>query len=63
MEQYPAPKMLTAGQIMTSPFINMNVEVSVEEAATCMAMNRVKTLLVMNGEKLVEAVLFTDIAF
>jgi len=55
--------MLTAGQIMTSPFINMNVEVSVEEAATCMAMNRVKTLLVMNGEKLVEAVLFTDIAF
>jgi CBS domain-containing protein len=63
VEQYLAPKVLTAGQIMTSPFININVEASVEEAAKVMAMKRVKTLPVMDGEKLVGVVSFTDIAF
>jgi CBS domain-containing protein len=63
VEQYLAPKVLTAGQIMTSPFININVEASVEEAAKVMAKKRVKTLPVMGGEKLVEGVSFTDIAF
>jgi CBS domain-containing protein len=63
VEQYLAPKVLTAGQIMTSPFININVEASVEEAAKVMAMKRVKTLPVMDGEKLLGVVSFTDIAF
>jgi CBS domain-containing protein len=63
VEQYLAPKVLTAGQIITSPFININVEASVEEAAKVMAMKRVKTLPVMDGEKLLGVVSFTDIAF
>ena len=63
VEHYLAPKVLTAGQIMTSPFININVKASVEEAAKVMAKKRVKTLPVMDGEKLVGVVSFTDIAF
>jgi predicted transcriptional regulator len=63
VEQYLAPKVLKAGQIMTSLFINRNVKASVEEAAKVMAMKRVKTLPVMDGEKLVGVVSFTDVAF
>jgi predicted transcriptional regulator len=54
---------LTAGQILTSPFNNVNVEASVEEAAKVIAKKRVKTLPVMDGEKLVGVASFTDIAF
>jgi predicted transcriptional regulator len=61
-EKVPSAKVLTAGQI-TPSFININVEASVEEAAKVMAKKRVKTLPVMGGEKLVEGVSFTDIAF
>jgi CBS domain-containing protein len=39
------------------------VEALVEEATKVMAMKRVKTLPVMDGEKLVGVVSFTDIAF
>ena len=63
VEQYLAPKVLTAAQIMTSPFINKNVKASVEEAANVMANKTVKTLPVMDEEKLVGVVSFTDIAF
>ena len=63
VEQNLAPRLLTANQIMSSPFTSINVEASVEEAAKLMAKNRVKTLPVMDKEKLVGVVSFTDIAF
>jgi CBS domain-containing protein len=63
VEQNLAPRLLTANQIMSSPFTSINVEASVEEAARLMAKNRVKTLPVMDKEKLVGVVSFTDIAF
>jgi CBS domain-containing protein len=63
VEQNLAPKVLTASQIMTSPFTSINVEATVEEAAKLMAKKRVKTLPVMDKEKLVGVVSFTDIAF
>jgi predicted transcriptional regulator len=61
-EKVPSAKVLTAGQI-TPSFININVEASVEEAAKAMAKKRVKTLSVMDGQKLVGVVPFTGIAF
>ena len=63
VEQNLAPRLLTANQIMSSPFTSINVEASVEEAARLMAKKRVKTLPVMDKEKLVGVVSFTDIAF
>ena len=63
VEQNLAPRLLTANQIMSSPFTSINVEASVEEAAKLMAKKRVKTLPVMDKEKLVGVVSFTDIAF
>jgi CBS domain-containing protein len=49
--------------MMTSPFTSINVEATVEEAAKLMAKKRVKTLPVMEKEKLVGIISFTDIAF
>ena len=63
VEQNLAPRVLTASQMMTSPFTSINVEATVEEAAKLMAKKRVKTLPVMDKEKLVGVVSFTDIAF
>ena len=63
MEQNLAPRVLTASQMMTSPFTSINVEATVEEAAKLMAKKRVKTLPVMDKEKLVGIISFTDIAF
>ena len=63
VEQNLASRLLTANQIMSSPFTSINVEASVEEAARLMAKKRVKTLPVMDKEKLVGVVSFTDIAF
>ena len=63
VEQNLAPRVLTARQMMTSPFTSINVEATVEEAAKLMAKKRVKTLPVMEKEKLVGVVSFTDIAF
>jgi len=63
VEQNLAPRVLTARQMMTSPFTSINVEATVEEAAKLMAKKRVKTLPVMEKEKLVGIISFTDIAF
>jgi CBS domain-containing protein len=63
VEQNLAPRVLTASQMMTSPFTSINVEATVEEAAKLMAKKRVKTLPVMEKEKLVGIISFTDIAF
>ncbi len=63
VEQYLAPKVLTARQMMTSPMTTINVEATVEEAAKLMAQKNVKTLPVMDKDKMVGVVSFTDIAF
>jgi CBS domain-containing protein len=63
VEQYLAPKVLTARQMMTSPLTTIGVEATVEEAARLMAKKNVKTLPVMEKEKLVGVVSFADIAF
>jgi CBS domain-containing protein len=63
VEQNLAPRVLTASQMMTSPFTSINVEATVEEAAKLMAKKRVKTLPVMDKEKLVGVLSFADIAF
>ena len=63
VEQNLAPIVLTASQMMTSPFTSINVEATVEEAAKLMAKKRVKTLPVMDKEKLVGVLSFADIAF
>jgi CBS domain-containing protein len=63
VEQYLAPKVLTARQMMTSPLTTINVEATVDEAAKLMAKKNVKTLPVMDKDKLVGVVSFTDIAF
>ena len=63
VEQNLAPRVLTASQMMTSPFTSINVEATMEEAAKLMAKKRVKTLPVMEKEKLVGVVSFADIAF
>jgi len=56
-----APEVLTARQVMTSPLVTIKEAVSVDEAAELMAKKRVKKLPVMNEEKLVGIVTFTDI--
>jgi CBS domain-containing protein len=63
VEQYLAPKVLTARQMMTSPMTTISGEATVEEAAKLMSRKNVKTLPVMDKEKMVGVVSFTDIAF
>ena len=63
VEQYLAPKVLTARQMMTSPMTTISGEATVEEAAKLMAQKNVKTLPVMDKDKMVGVVSFTDIAF
>ncbi len=63
VEQYLAPRLLTARQMMTSPITTISMEATIEEAANLMAQKNVKTLPVMDKEKLVGVVSFTDIAF
>src|SRR3972149_8309737 len=58
-----APRALTARQIMTSPLVTISESATVEEAARLMAPNRVKTLPVMDNDKLAGIVTFTDIVF
>jgi CBS domain-containing protein len=58
-----APETLTARQVMTSPLLSINENVSIEEAAKLMAKKKIKRLPVMNNEKLVGIVTFTDIVF
>ena len=56
-----APETLTARQVMTSPVLTIIETASIEEAAKLMVRKRVKRLPVMNNQKLVGIVTFTDI--
>jgi CBS domain-containing protein len=56
-----APEILTARQVMTSPVVSISETASLDEAAGLMAKKKVKKLPVMNEEKLVGIVTFTDI--
>jgi CBS domain-containing protein len=58
-----APRALTARQIMSSPLITISGSATVEEAAKLMAQKKVKTLPVMDDEKLAGVLTFTDIVF
>jgi CBS domain-containing protein len=58
-----APRALTARQIMSSPLVTINESATVEEAARLMAQKKVKTLPVMDNDKLVGILTFTDIVF
>lgn len=58
-----APRALTARQIMSSPLLTINESATVEEAARLMAQKKVKTLPVMDNDKLVGVLTFTDIVF
>jgi len=56
-----APEILTARQIMTSPVLTISETASVEEAARLMVKKKIKKLPVMNSQKLVGVITFTDI--
>jgi CBS domain-containing protein len=56
-----APEALRAREVMTSPVITIRHTASINEAAKIMARRRIKRLLVMNNEKLVGILTFTDI--
>jgi CBS domain-containing protein len=56
-----APEILNARQVMTSPLVSIRETASIDEAAELMAKKKVKKLPVMNEEKLVGIVTFTDI--
>ena len=56
-----APETLTARQIMTSPLLTISETASIEEAANLMARKHVKRLPVMNKDKLVGIISYTDI--
>jgi CBS domain-containing protein len=58
-----APRALTARQIMTSPLVTISESATVEEAARLMAQKKVKTLPVMDNDKLAGVLTFTDIMF
>ncbi len=58
-----APETLTARQIMTSPVITTNEVASIEEVARLMARKKIKKLPVMNNDKIVGIVSYTDIVF
>jgi len=55
------PETLTARQVMTSPVLTISETTSIEEAAKLMVKKRVKKLPVMNNQKLVGMVTYTDI--
>ena len=56
-----APEALRAREVMTSPVITIRDTASIDEAAKIMARKKIKRLLVMNNEKLVGILTFTDI--
>ena len=58
-----APRALTARQIMSSPLVTIDESATIEEAARLMAQRKVKTLPVMDGDKLVGVLTYTDIVF
>lgn len=63
VEEYVAPRVLTAREMMSSPLNTIGSEATVQEAARLMAQKNVKTLPVMDRDKLVGVVSFIDIAF
>jgi CBS domain-containing protein len=63
VEQCLAPGVLTAKQIMTSPLVTISESATIEEAARLMSKKKVKTLPVMDNNKLAGIVTFTDIVF
>jgi CBS domain-containing protein len=63
VEQCLAPGVLTAKQIMTSPLVTISESATIEEAARLMTKKKIKTLPVMDNNKLGGIVTFTDIAF
>ncbi|MBT0159534.1 CBS domain-containing protein [Candidatus Bathyarchaeota archaeon A05DMB-2] len=58
-----APRAVTAKQIMTSPLVTIDASATVEEAANLMVKKKVKTLPVMDSDKLVGVLTYTDIVF
>lgn len=56
-----APEILRAREVMSSPVISINDMASIDEASKIMADKRVKRLLVMDNDKLVGMLTFTDI--
>jgi acetoin utilization protein AcuB len=48
---------------MTSPLVTISESATVEEAARLMAQKKVKTLPVMDNDKLAGVLTFTDIVF
>lgn len=58
-----APGVLTAKHIMTSPLVTISESATIEEAARLMAKKKIKTLPVMDNNKLAGIVTFTDIVF
>jgi CBS domain-containing protein len=58
-----APRALTARQIMSSPLVTIGESATVEEAANLMAQKKIKTLPVMNNDKLAGILTYTDIVF
>lgn len=55
------PETLTARQVMTSPVVTISETASIDEATKLMAKEKVRKIPVMNKEKLVGIVTFTDI--
>ena len=55
------PETLTAQQIMTSPVVTINETATMDEAAKLMAKKKVRKIPVLNKQKLVGIVTFTDI--
>nr|NIQ06115.1 CBS domain-containing protein [Candidatus Korarchaeota archaeon] len=56
-----APEALTAKQVMTSPVITIKQTANIDEAARLMAKKKIKKLPVIDNDKLVGIVTFTDI--
>ena len=56
-----APETLRAREVMSSPVVTITDTSSIDEAAGTMTKKRIKRLLVMDNEKLVGIITFTDI--
>ena len=56
-----SPKVITAGQIMTSPVVTICESASIDEVVKLMAERRVRKIPVMKKEKLVGIITYTDI--
>ena len=61
VEANMVPQALTARQVMSSPVVTIKQTASIDEAAQLMAKRRVKKLPVMNKNKIVGILTFTDI--